>query len=252
MRRRVLLALLVLAATALIAGCIPPSNPGKPIQTLFVPAPSGQPQRLLVILPGRGDDLEGLRRSGAAEAAQRAWPDADVVYAELTLGYYMEGRAPERLHAEVIQPARERGRYRQVWLAGASMGGMGVILYDRAHPGALDGLVLMAPYLGDGKIVREVADAGGVATWNAGPPQDLGADTFQREMWRHIQRWQRTPAEGQRVWLTYGRSDRLRRAMPVLAPALDPDPVRVVDGGHAWKVWSPALEGVLRAADADR
>lgn len=252
MRRPTLLALLVLALTALLAGCLPPSDPGKTIPTLFVPAPSGNAQRLLVILPGRGDDLEGLRRSGAAEAAQRAWPDADVLYAELTLGYYMQGRAAERLHAEVIQPARDRGRYREAWLAGASMGGMGVILYDRAHPGALDGLVLMAPYLGDGKIVREVAEAGGVATWDAGPPQELGADTFQREMWRHIQRWQRTPAEGQRVWLTYGRDDRLRRAMPVLAPALRPDHVRVVDGGHAWKVWTPALEAVLRAADAER
>lgn len=252
MRRPTLLALLVLALVALLAGCLPPSDPGKTIPTLYVPARTGKPQRLLVILPGRGDDLEGLRRSGAALAAQRAWPDADVVLAELSLGYYMQGRAAERLHAEVIQPARARQRYREVWLAGASLGGMGVILYDRAYPGEMDGLVLMAPYLGDGKMVREVAEAGGVATWNAGPPQELGADTFQREMWRHIQRWQRTPAEGQRVWLTYGNDDRLRRAMPVLAPALRPDQVFVVEGGHAWKVWTPALEVVLRAADAKR
>ncbi len=233
-----------------LAGCLPATDTGKPIPTLLVPA-SQPAKRLVVMLPGRGDDLDALRNSGMASAIQTAWPDADVLFAELTLGYYMQGRAPERLHAEVIAPARKRG-YDEVWLAGASMGGMGVLLYDRLHPGEMDGLVLLAPYLGGRKQLREIADAGGIAQWDAGPAQDINADTFQHEMWRHIQHWSRSPDEARRVWLAYGDTDRLRDAMPLLIPALSPEQVLLRKGGHTWTVWSPAMGDVLRAADAKR
>jgi pimeloyl-ACP methyl ester carboxylesterase len=186
-----------------------------------------------------------------AAAIQGAWPDADVLFAELTLGYYMQGRAPERLHDEVVAPARQRG-YREVWLAGASMGGMGVLLYDRLRPGEMDGLVLLAPYLGDRKLLREIGDAGGIAKWDAGPPQEVNDDTWQREIWRHIQKVSRDPAQSKRFWLAYGDKDRLRNAVPLLAPALPADQVLVRDGGHTWTVWSPAIGEVLKQADAKR
>ena len=250
------LAVVALVLMLTLSGCFPTRDTGKAIATRMIPAkqlPVGQPaQRLVVVLPGRADDLDALSRSGMAEAIQAAWPDADVLLAEVTLGYYMRGDAPERLHAEVIAPARERGRYREVWLAGASMGGMGVLMYDRLHPGEMDGLVLLAPYLGDAKQLREIGDAGGVAQWDAGPPQAADADNWQHELWRHIQRLSRNPDEGSRVWLAYGDSDRLRKTMPLLIPALAQDQVLVREGGHTWTLWSPAMGEVLRKVDAKR
>jgi pimeloyl-ACP methyl ester carboxylesterase len=241
----------LLAMLFALGGCMPIRDADQPIATHLVRAP--QPAtRLVVVLPGRADDLDALRASGMAEAIQGAWPDADVLLAELTLSYYMQGRAPERLHAEAIAPARERGRYREVWLAGASMGGMGVLLYDRLHPGEMDGLVLLAPYVGDRALLREIGDAGGVARWEAGPKQDVNADTWQREIWRHIQGWSRDPEQSGRVWVAYGDRDRLRNAMPLLAPAVPQDQVLVREGGHTWTVWSPAIGEVLRRAEAKR
>ena len=244
----------LIAALALLltlGGCLPASDPGKPVPTLLIPAQ--QPaQRLVVVLPGRADNLGALRRSGMPEAIQAAWPDADVLLAELTLGYYMQGRAPERLHAEVIAPARARGGYREIWLAGASMGGMGVLMYDRLHPGEMDGLVLLAPYLGDAKQLREIGDAGGVAQWQAGDPQTTDPDAWQRVLWQHIQRLSQNPKQARRVWLAYGDRDRLREAMPLLIPALPQDQVLVREGGHTWAVWSPAMGEVLRQVDAKR
>ncbi len=234
-----------------LGGCIPATDTGRAIPTLLIPAE--QPaQRLVVVLPGRGDNLDALRRSGMVEAIQTAWPDTDVLLAELTLGYYMQGRAPERLHAEVIAPARERGGYREVWLAGASMGGMGVMMYDRLHPGEMSGLVLLAPYLGDAKLLREIGDAGGVAQWDAGPQQAVDDTNWQHELWRHIQSLSRNPDQAGRVWLAYGDQDRLRKAMPLLIPALRQDQVLVRKGGHTWTVWSPAMGEVLQQADAKR
>ncbi len=245
---------LVAAALALLltlAGCLPASDPGKAIPTLLIPA--RQPaQRLVVVLPGRADDLDALRRSGMPEAIQSAWPDADVLLAEVTLGYYMQGRVAERLHTEVIAPVRERGGYREVWLAGASMGGMGVLMYDQLHPGEMDGLVLLAPYLGDAELLGQMSDAGGLAQWDAGPPQTMSPDNWQHELWRHIQRLSRNPDQARRVWLAYGDRDRLRASMPMLVQALRQDQVLVRQGGHTWNVWSPAIGEVLRQVDAKR
>ncbi|MFC0677823.1 alpha/beta hydrolase-fold protein [Lysobacter korlensis] len=238
-----------IALAALLVACRAHGDPRTPIPTALFPAPSPPGTRLVVVLPGRADDLGDLRASGIVPAAQRAWPDADVVLAELTLDYYMAGRATSRLHEEVIEPARRRG-YRSVWLVGASLGGMGSLLYDREHPGAVDGIVLLAPFLGQRAILDEIRRAGGVARWTPGPKQPVDERTWQRELWRHIQQLSQRPGEASRVWLAYGADDRFRKAMPLLADALPDRQVRVYDGGHTWRVWSPAAYDVLSAASA--
>jgi len=227
----------------LLTGCYPAGDAGVPIPHVLVPA-QAKASRLLVVLPGRADDLAAMQRSGMAEAVQGAWPDADVILTALSLDYYMQGRAPQRLHDEIVAPARRHG-YREVWLAGASMGGMGTLLYDQAYPGEMDGLVLLAPYLGEQPLLKEIADSGGIARWQAGPPATINADNFQRELWRHVQGWSRDPPKVRNVWLAYGDRDRLRKGMPLLTPALDPDQVLVREGGHDWGVWSAATAEIL-------
>jgi pimeloyl-ACP methyl ester carboxylesterase len=241
---------LLLLMLASLAACGPLGDPAQPIPTTTIAAPQ-KAERLVVVLPGRADDLAALRDSGMVESIQDAWPDADVVLAELAIRYYMDGQAPQQLHREVIAPAQARG-YREIWLAGASLGGMGTLLYDRAYPGGVDGLVLLAPYLGDRPILREIMDAGGVADWDPGPPRQIDADNWQRELWRHIHGWSREPHKARNVWLAYGDRDRLRRAMPLLAPVLRDDQVLVRPGGHDWTVWSQATGEILRRIAGER
>lgn len=228
--------------------------PVPTIPTRLIPAPAAPPQaqrRLVIVLPGRADDLAALGRSGVAEAIQRVWPDADVLFAELRLPDYRRGDVPERLHAQVMQPARARG-YREIWLGGASLGGLGTLLYDQRHPGQATGLLLLAPYLGDGAIPKGVAAAGGLSRWTPpdGEPGDL--DDWQRALWRHLQSIARDPAAGQRVWLACGDRDRLRDTIALFAPTLPPGHVFTPEGGHAWRVWTPAMETLLRRIDASR
>lgn len=244
---------LIASLCLLLAGCLPGTRPDQPIPTLRLPATSqAAPKRLVVVLPGRADDLAALKRSGVAEAVQRAWPDADVVFAELRLGDYKHGDAPERLHRDVILPARHEG-YREIWLAGASLGGMGTLMYDRLHPAQVTGLILLAPYLGEGAAPDAVADAGGLSRWT--PPGTAGLPerkAWEYDLWRHLHAIAGDPAAARRVWLAYGREDRLRPAIELFAPALPPDHVLVRDGGHQWQVWTPAMEAVLRRIDGAR
>jgi hypothetical protein len=240
-----------LLSLGMLVGCFPRGDPSKPIPTHFIAAPR-KAQRLVVVLPGRADDVTGLQRSGIAQAVQLAWPDADVVLTGLALGYYMEGQAEQRLHKEIIEPARKRG-YSQVWLVGASLGGMGALMYDRAYPNQVDGLVLLAPYLGEKPLLQEIAAAGGVARWQPPPvPPVVDADNFQLELWRHLQTWSRPSGARRNVWVAYGDKDYLRGALPLLAPLVPPEHVLVPPGSHDWEVWSPVTREILSRISAQR
>jgi pimeloyl-ACP methyl ester carboxylesterase len=245
-----ILLLLAVALSLACTGCVAHGDPDKPIPTVFIPAPSGHATRLVVVLPGRADDLQRLQDSGIADAIHEAWPDADVQFAELTLDFYRRGDAPKRLREEVIAPSRSRG-YREVWIAGASMGGMGALMYDAQFPGELDGMLLLAPYLGDYDLLAEIDHSGGVLQWKGGAPQGFTATSWQRDVWRHIQALAHDPRSSRRIWLAYGDEDRLRKAMPLFVPALSSSHVFVREGGHTWRVWTPAARVVLRAIDAD-
>jgi hypothetical protein len=228
----------------MLFGCYPKGDPDKPIPTTFVPAPQAA-RRLVVVLPGRGDGLAGLERTGIAQAIQSQWPDADVTLSGLAIGYYLQGGAIRRLHDEIIAPARTRG-YREIWLLGASLGGLGALMYDGQYPDTVDGLVLMAPYLGEKPLLDEIAAAGGIAKWNPGPlPDVVDGDNFQHELWRHLHNWSRDPSRARNVWLAYGDQDYLRDTMPSLIPLLPPSHVLLRQGRHAWSVWTPATRDIL-------
>ncbi|MGH8442522.1 MAG: alpha/beta hydrolase-fold protein [Nevskiaceae bacterium] len=244
----------VLAALgAVLAGCIVIGDEDAPISAIHLPAPApnGTPEAV-VVLPGFGDNAERMRDRGFAQAVQRAWPHADVLLTNATFAYYSNGALVSRLEQDVIGPARKR--YAKVWLAGASMGGAGTLLYERAHPGQLTGLLLMAPFLGDDELLEEVRAAGGVRKWEPGPaPAVVDGDNWQREVWRVIKDWSRDPALARRVWLLCGTSDKLLAASRLAAPALPAAHYAEVEGGHKWEVWGPAAEATLaraRAGDA--
>lgn len=231
----------------LLAGCASRGDVRAPLrQQLLTGTDAAGKHALVIVLPGRGDDLDALRRSGIATAIQTGWPEADVLLAEVRLTHYMQGNLPERLHEELVLPARAQG-YRQIWLAGASMGGMGTLLYDRRYPGDMSGLVLFAPFLGERRVIEEIDAAGGIAQWQPGPvPGTIDGGNYQREIWRHIQAWSRPGnARATTVWLAYGENDRLRKAMPPLIAQLPESHVLARPGGHAWAVWSPAAAEVF-------
>jgi pimeloyl-ACP methyl ester carboxylesterase len=231
-----------------LAGCLNLPDATQPMPTREVRAARGSHQRLLVVLPGRGDDLATLEDSRIAQEVQQSIPDTDVLLVEATMGYYLEGKLIPRLHTEVILPAIQRG-YSEVWLAGASMGGLGVLMYEHEYPGALAGLVLMAPYMGPGSLQKEIRTAGGLGAWEPGPkPPLLTRDNVTREEWRVVQSWLTNKARANDVWLICGDEDRLLAAADIVATALPSDHSVRPAGGHRWTVWSPAAADALARA----
>lgn len=228
-----------------LASCAAGGDITKPVPSAFYPAPL-KAERTVVMLPGIADDLAALQKRQVAALIQKSWPHADVVLAGLTLPFYKQGRAAQRLHDEVI--ARYRKKQQPLWLAGISLGGMGVLLYDRQYPGDAAGMLLMSPYLGDDAIHQQIRAAGGLAQWNPGPEQSINADNFQHELWRYLKHWRDRPQRTDTVWLAYGADEPFRKPIEMITPMLRPDHVIMLPGKHDWDLWSRAFPALLQRA----
>lgn len=244
----------------LLAGCLNMGDRRAPIPFERI-AGSGALDRktLVIVLPGRADNVEVMREFGVAQAIQAGWPEVDVQLTSATLAYYTDGGLPERVRAQFIEPARAQG-YERLILMGASMGGMGALVLDEAHPGVFERIVLMAPYLGRRRVMREIEEAGGILRWQPGAkPEAVDRGNFDRELlWRQVSNYAADPALRERVWLAYGEQDRLASTVPLLAPALVAAQILPSEGGHKWVVWNAAateifarLRAEARATSAD-
>jgi len=224
-----------------LLGCARLRPTPVPLRTVAYPG-SGQPRTLVVLLPGRYDSPEDFGRSGFPEMAARAGAQADMVAVDAHLGYYLKGMIVERLHEDVIAPARPR--YGRIWLVGVSVGGTGALAYAEQHPENVDGLVLLAPFLGERKVVDEVAAAGGLRGWR--PPQPLAPDDYQHRLWAWLKRYA-GGSEGQiPLYLGYGTRDSFARANGMLGEVLPAERVFTVAGGHDWRAWRALWEKLAR------
>ena len=231
-------AILIALAFLGLAGCFTIGDARKPIvfETIAAPTPAAE-RTAIIVLPGFGADAEEMKERGVAKSIHEVWPEADVILASATFDYYRQGRLVERLHDEVIGPALKAG-YKRIWLAGASLGGMGALLYEQQHPQAVTGIVLFAPFLGDRSLLKEISDAGGPRGWQPGElPSEVNSENYQRQVWKMVKGWAEEPQRARRVWLACGVEDRLINGSRLMATALPQDRFVELQGGHTWATW---------------
>jgi pimeloyl-ACP methyl ester carboxylesterase len=204
-----------------------------PIPTLARPLSAlGRARTLVVWLPGRGDTMADFDRQGIVATMREAGVAADAIVVDAHLGYYYKRTIIERLRADVLVPARQKG-YRRIVLVGVSLGGLGSLLNERDNPGAVDALVLLSPNLGDEDgLFDRMAAAGGPAAWAAG--RDPKSGSVYEELWTflgtHV-------AALPPTWLFYGRDDPYGRGHHLFATLLPVTRVTTVAGAHDWPTW---------------
>ena len=230
------------------SGCVYLRAPETPMPTVFHASASGDAAHLIVLLPGLADGPEDFADNGFVDAIRRANPRFDVVATDAHFGYYRTRTLGERLYADVLEPAA--ARYDEIWLVGISLGGIGGAIYAQEHPGAIDGLILLAPYMGDDDIARDVAAAGGLASWTPPPLESIEGEDRRKfhEVWRFYRGYVTDPANMPRLYLGYGEQDDFAPAIGLVAAALPPEQVQTRAGGHRWSVWRPVFEALVQRA----
>jgi pimeloyl-ACP methyl ester carboxylesterase len=230
-----------------LVGCAAWRPVTVPIPTIRIPsACTTKPDTLVVMLPGAASRPEEFETEGLVDAMRTRGIAADVVLVDAHLGYYRNRSVVDRLRADVVAPALAQG-YRQVWLVGISLGGVGALLYAAQQPQGIAGIVAIAPYLGEPATLEAIRAQGGLQTWRA-PPDPLEPDDIGSVLWRWLQPYALAPAPVDRppLYLGYGLADRLRPGHDLLAAALPAGHVFTAPGDHdypAWRaVWAQALD----------
>ena len=217
------------------------------MRTVSLPAScAGQPGVLMVFLPGVFAMPREFVENDFTKLLREQHIAADVLLVDAHLGYYSERSIVERLQSDVIAPARSRG-YAQVWLVGISLGGYGALIHAAGHrrdpAGRVDGIVVIAPYTGDTRVIGSIADSGGLARWPA-PERSLPPNAFDTTLWRWLQGY----TNGQPrppLYLGYGLGDSYASREALLAAALPASHVFTAPGGHDWPTWKTIWQRML-------
>ena len=188
-------------------------------------------------LPGAYHGARDFVTAGFAETVHARHAAVDLIFVDLEMDYIGDRGPLERLRSEIVLPAREAGV--AIWLGGISLGGLFALDYAATYPGELDGLCLLAPYLGNRILTAEIARTPGLAAWQAG---DLAETDEERRIWRYIKT---RGADSEALYLGFGQDDRFSPAHRLLAATLPADSVDVVAGGHEWATWSRLWENFL-------
>lgn len=225
-----------------------PRPAATPLAAVEDPAACGPADTLIVLLPGRGMTLGELAQEGFTDTFRASGVRADLLRVDAHQAYYRDRSVGDRLHADIVQPARARG-YSQIWLAGISLGGLGALLYADEHPEEVAGLLLIAPYLGEEPTAADVANQGGLARWT---PHSLSEDAVGMRVWGAVKRSLTRSADPTPLYLAFGTEDRLSPTHRVLAQALPPRRVLTTAGGHDWPAWRPLWQRLLSEAPLPR
>ena len=218
-----------------------PRQPVTPLRTISSGA-AEKPKQCVVLLPGRWSLPEEFQKEGLMQMAQQHWPRARIISPDLHLAYYKNRTAVERLREDVILPAKRAGA-EEIIVVGVSMGGLGALLYDLEHPGEIDRMILLSPFLGEDEAVREIEAAGGVRKWQPGA---IAEKDFSRQLWLGLKRQWLGQRQRPAVILACGDKDRLRATNQRFAKDfLKPSQVIDLPGEHDWPTWRAAFRTVL-------
>ena len=191
---------------------------------------------LLILLPGAYQQPEDFISAGFVNAVRERELAVDLIFAELSFSHIADQSVLPEIDFNLVQPAIAAG-YRNIWLAGISIGGYVAMAYARRYPG-LTGLLLLAPYPGNRMTTGEIAFAGGLAAWT---PDAIKDDDTERSNWH----WLKTHTADIEVHLGYGADDRFAEGIAMMEAALPPGQVDKIAGAHVWPVWLQLWQNFL-------
>jgi pimeloyl-ACP methyl ester carboxylesterase len=202
---------------------------------IFDAAPAAEGERiLLLMLPGAKNTPQQLVENGFIRALRERNLPVDALALDAHVDLYLErGRVEQVLH-HALDEVRARG-YRRIWVLGISLGGSGAMICAAQRAPEIEGLFLLAPFLGTRGLIAEVQAAGGLLHWQ---PGEIHHRDHERALLAQIRQRMRQIDDFPDIHLGYGDEDRYRAASVMLSERLPSQRVTVVPGGHEWSTWA--------------
>ena len=195
----------------------------------------------LVILPGAKDSPQDFFDYGFVRALRERNLPIDIVAVDAHVDYYLEGNVIEKLRLDIVSSLHKKG-YDRIWFLGISLGGSGALSYAREYPSKVEGIILLAPFLGVRGTIAEVVRAGGLNSWK---PGDIEPEDKERDLLAWLKACSCSSDQLPRIYLGYGTEDRYAPASELLAERLPQEQVLAMNGGHDWQTWRALWNGLL-------
>lgn len=203
-------------------------------------APNVDGDRLaLIMLPGAMNTPQQMVENGFISALRERRLPVDVFALDAHADFYLERSQIRCLLHEALDAVKARG-YSRIWLLGISLGGLGSMICATQRAADIEGVLLLAPYLGMRGLVAEVTAAGGLQNWKP----DVG-DDYERAFLAELQAYPFHESNSPRIYLGYGCEDRFLAASKLLAEYLPQERVLAMTGGHEWETWRRLWNGLL-------
>jgi pimeloyl-ACP methyl ester carboxylesterase len=196
---------------------------------------------LLIVLPGFGMHAEDFVSQGFIAEARRRAPTTDILVAEPDLDLYLNGAVAGHLTRLVATQCA--AGYARLWIGGISLGCFGALL-AASQCDAVEGLILLAPFLGTPGLIAEIEEAGGLRAWN---PGEIAEHDLERRLLAWLACRAQNAGDKPFIHLGYGVSDRFAAASRLLAAILPPGRSHVLDGAHDWPCWGRLWQSLLAA-----
>jgi hypothetical protein len=196
---------------------------------------------LLVLLPGVNIRAEDFVAYDFVATLQGHGDAIDLLIAEPDLDFYLDGSIGRRLEAMLAEEAPPYGR---LWLGGISLGALGALLVAASGGINIDGILLLAPFIGVPGLIAEIDRAGGLRTWQPGA---IAGNDGERRVCAWLKTYIEKQAYRPNLQLGYGNSDRFAPASRLLAACLPPERCHTTEGGHDWPTWKALWARILDA-----
>jgi pimeloyl-ACP methyl ester carboxylesterase len=204
------------------------------------PAVSTTQASPLVLLPGAYMHAADFVSHDIVGSARKTGHFAEIVAVETGMDAYLDRSIVGCIH-ETVETARTSTA--GVWLGGISLGGLGALLYAKAHPEAVAGLLLLSPFIGTRGAVTKIGVAGGFAAWE---PPTADANNAEQRFLRWLKSYHPTDTRYPKIYLGYGEDDRFAAFYRLLEDILPAGRVVTVAGGHDWETWTVLWTRLLR------
>ena len=225
---------LSLLLTLFLGGCIHMNLQSKEYRF----NPMDRQETLAIFLPGRGGSMLDLEREGILDILRERKLPLDILSVDAGLWFYMTRTLLQHMETDIVPKVRQ-DHYREVWLMGNSMGGLGSLLYAREQKMKIKGIILLAPFLGDRPIIEEIKGVGGLLQWT---PRETVSENYQRDVWVYLKACvQDQTGDYPQLFLLAGKDDRFHESHRLLAAALKDKHVFWAEGGHDWSAWRTAF-----------